>query len=98
MILGEDTVTGADDVEFAIGNVLKGLDKTAEILAGIKGRYGQSEALFRLRNVGEGAEEIFVGGIIDDRDVLLLEEGIEPHDFPFGELTDGDDVLGGSDR
>lgn len=98
MILGEDTVTGADDVEFTIGNVLKGLDETAEILAGVEGRDGQSKALFRLRNVGEREEEFFVSGIINDRDVLLLEEGIEPHDFPFGELTDGDDMFRGLDR
>ena len=33
----EHPMAGAHDVEFAIGNVLKGLNETVEILAGVKG-------------------------------------------------------------
>jgi hypothetical protein len=97
LILSKDPMAGTDDIEFAVGNILKGLNQTGEVLTRVEGGDSEGETLSGLSNLRQGSEEGFVGSIIDHCDVLLLEEGIKPQDFPFGELADGDDVLGGSD-
>ena len=81
LILSKNAMTGAHDVELAILNTFESLNQTVEILAGVERGNSQRKALSGLLHLRKRAEEAFVSRIIDDGNVLLLEEGIEPQDL-----------------
>jgi len=96
-LMVEVSVVCAYDVELTVLDIAEGLDQTVEILTGVERGDGQGKTLAWCVDLRQRSEQAFVCRIIDDGDVLLLDKGIEPSDFLFGERADGQDMPGGPD-